>query len=543
MAYAFDKIMSMVDPSKANIFGGQDGSQSVGEQPGEPGVQKSSAGSDISSGQTAQQGKSASFAAPLPVSPQAKAPKLTALTDVETKITTNQQRLQDEANQYKKTQLAQQKYDVSQPDIESALSGDQEKSNKIFSTLQQTKPKVEEFKPTQFKRETEQLGSDTGIQSYLRKQATPRYTLGSSAYDLSLLKKDPEFYTNLRKMQGREQDLEGQYRNYLNPDSGLQSEVAKVGVNELEQAKQNIRKYLADQQAMIDNANVEQSQIYNTKLANLAGDTGGALADYIRGTGAGVGDIQPDLKMAIAANPELEKYLTPEIMGTFGIDPAAFGKITGKPTTALDFMSGAEAQRYNNILGLLGKGGAVVAGEEPTAMADIDRQKYIDAVIGAAEGRNKTANEKALADIAAIQGRARGALTQAQQFDTPQARQEMIAADAARARRNLEGVIIPEDIAASVDQSQFYRPGGIPDDWTKFLTEDEASRLNAASEELLDPRRFSRGEFSSGFNAGGLDYGAYQQALRQALAARAGLPLPSDRDAAIFSQPLPIMSI
>jgi len=536
MAYAFDKIMSMVDPTKANIFGGQDGSQGGSPQPGSPGVEKTSAGADISGGQSASQPK-ASFVAPLPVQPQAKAPKLLALTDAGQKITTNQERLQQEANQYTANQTAAQKYDVPSSDIESALGGDQEKSNKIFNTLQQAKPTVEGFKPTEMKYETEGLSSDAGVQKALRKQASPRYTMGSSAYDLALLKKDPGFSTNLRQLQGREQDLENQYKNLLNPESGLQSQVEKVGKNELEQAKANIRKYLAAQSAKIENENYEQSAAFNERLKNLEGDTGNALEEYLRSKGFDSSTIKPDLQMAGIADPELAKYLTPEAVQAFGIDPYTFAKITGKPTTAADFMSQDEANRFNKIVGLLGGKEVVQAAEEPKEFAAVDDKAYLDAILREAKNRNTAANIKAEQTIKDIMGRASGAAKQSEGFVTDQAIQNMIASDAARARGLMEGEIVPSEILPDVDPSQFWRSGGVPTSWTQFLTEDEARSLNEASEELLDPRRFNAGEFGQKFNAGSFDYGAYQEALRKALAARAGVPSESR----MF--PLPISSI
>jgi len=532
MAYAFEKIMNQMENNKTNIFGGQQQQGEAQPTQGTQGEVKSSIEGDISSGSG---GSPKSFATPQQQNAGAqrayeaaqKQPKaqgvMPAMSQTSANLTAADTKLQEEADKYVTTGKADQTYDIPDADVEAAIGGDADKRSKVATTISQTTPKpVKTWAPqTDYNIEDiENFKSTPGISGYLRSQYGPSYSAGQAVFDTGVLRSDPQFYDTLRNLEGRQQDLTKKAAGYANPDTGVEATVAKAGKENLTTAQTAIKKYLADQKAIIEGAQTKELEGFQGDVKAMSEDPAkraAFVAESLKNP-----EISKRIEQVKRERPDLAKYLTPEVMAAFGIDPTQFLKVTD-PTgvTADNFYDDKEATRFNAIMGLLGQGGAAkVAGTRPGSVGTFGTDDYLKSVFQGAEGKNTAADTAAKEQIKKIMDK----LYETQgRYSTPVDPRVWANSAAGQVEREMGGTYVDPN---TVDINQFFKTTG-SDNPLDFISPEEAEILNAQYDELMSPTRVGAGRLYNTPSYSWDDAG-YREALRQAiLSQRAGMPGPA----------------
>jgi len=530
MAYAFEKIMNQIgDNDKANIFGGEPGQQNGGQQQnfaaGTGGQTKTTTDGDVSSGGGAGGSvQKSSFVAQSPQNTGAQrayeaakaqpSGSFAPMSQVSEKLGKAQTDLQDEANAYVKAGKDKQVYSIPNADIEKAISGDETARGAVSKTLSQTLPApIEKFEPkTDYNlEEIETFKSTPGVARYLRSEYGPGYTAGQAMFDTGRLQSSPEYYNTLRSLEGRQQDLTKQAKALGAADTGVEAQVRKAGEENLTTAQKAIKKFLEDQQGALTTANQGELTTYLSDLEKLKGNP-----NAVGQTSLASSDASKRIQQVIKERPDLAKYLTPEVMATFGIDPGKFvnfADTTG--LTADSFYNADEAKRFNSIMSLLGTGGAAkAAGILPASQSSFDTEKYLGNVFGAAEAKNTAADEAARAKIKSIEDKLAGLLNS--QNTVPSANTYAIpefwnAAKVAGYQGDFDPTL--------VDPNQYFKVDPVTGNPFEYATDQDAQELNAAYEELMNPTRVQAGARMGRPNFQ-WDSTGYKDAVMAALAAR-----------------------
>lgn len=529
MAYAFEKIMNqMGDNEKTNIFGGEPGQQGGGgsgqQQNFAAGTPKTSTDGDVSSGGGSGGAvQKSSFVAQSPQNAGAQrayeaarsqpATTLSPMSQVSQKLSQAQTALQDEANKYVQSGKESQKYDIPEADIEKAAAGDKTASAGISKTLSQTLPNpIARFEPktdTNLE-EIETFKSTPGVAGYLRSQYGPGYTAGQAMFDTQRLQSSPQFYQELRGLEGRQQDLTKQAAALGAQDTGVEAQVRAAGTANLTAAQKAIRDSLTGKKTALEGANQGELTTYLEDLAKLK-----ANPSEVAQKAVGASDASNRIAQVVKERPDLAKYLTPEVMATFGINPSQYVSFADPAALTADtFYDAAEAARFNQIMGLLGDGGAAkVAGAAPV-QSSFNTDEYLKSVFGAAEGANTKADEVANAKVKAIQDKLAGLL--GSQNNVPGVNTWAIPAfGSAASTLGYQGSYDP----TLVDPNQFFQQDPITTNPFDYATDQDAQELNAAYEELMNPTRIQAGNRMGRPNYR-FDNEGYKDAVMAALEAR-----------------------
>jgi len=543
MAYAFDKILNTMN-DKINVFGqqpqGQQGGQPQTQGQGQQGEQKTTTDGDVGSGggsgssnggasATVDNSANANQAAFAAAKAQPMS-KFKPFAEVGQKLATNEKALQDEADSYVKAETDKQTYDIANPEIDKAIGGDEDSQSKVGGLVSRTTINpVAKFAPktNPVVDDIQKFNSEPGLTGYFRSQYGPSYSRGAAQFDIGRLQSDPEFFTNLRGLQGKQQDLVNKAEGFFDPEKGLEKTVTTTGNTRLEASKKAAADYLKKIRGDIEGTNAGELKAFTDELEKIKNDPA-YRASKVAG---GLSDpgIQTGIQQAIAANPELGKYLTPQAIEAFGLNPADFAKIFDGTVTADNFYDEGEANRFNRINTMLGVGGpGRVAGTAPQAGATFDTEGYLKGVIGKGSAANETANAAARARIkeirdiaAARRAQALERLKQADYEGWKKNKQNTLVGKYSREGGDLNQLM-------GVDVNQFFR--GVP---TEGLTDEDfidltqSNDLNTSFEELMDPTRMSSGRFAEGYNPANFtfDEAGYEEALRRLMPTPQSAPL------------------
>lgn len=555
MAFAFSKINQALglqegDPQKQDIFGQQAtdmnavGGQQLGGNAGTQGLKTSTAG-DIDAGGSGG-GESAPGTAPAPGLEQSstagraalhaamgktKTPK--ALGDVSSQIGAQDQALQQEADSYTSGQKAKQTYGVGNDDIEKAIGGDADASGKVKGLFaQQTVKPAEAFNPVTDVEvgDTQKLRSDTGLKELIGRGLGPNYNKGESEFDLRALRQTPDFDKTLREIEQSQEALR-QKKLALAPAS--QKAVEDYGKTQLTAAQNAAKGYLTGQGDTIEKTNADQAAQATAKL------------DVIKrqGRNATKADVKAVLDELTAANgpldPRVIKYVTQAAgVGLYGdngvnldqakIAPEQFQHFRENPYTAADFYDTSEANRFNSIMGLLGRGDnrAAGTGEDPNAYS-FDRGAYENAVKTGALGLRGKQDVLNQGDISSILASAQQRADAADQgwLGADSEKEAIRMADEARGAGstffdpslleayNMHSAGNPIPIDPTAYYQRDTRDLGARD----VLDDQEVQRLNALAEDTGLQDRYTKGGAALTSQAS-FDKQAYLNALRTKLA-------------------------
>lgn len=525
MAYAFEKILSQVDPNKINLFAQQAG----GSQPEIAGTQapetKTETGGAVGTGGGAgAQVQSASVpsegAAGRSVGTQRafEASQKSGPVDLgksfeqtSAKIAAAQKGLQEEANKYREEEMARQQYDVGQDVIEKAIKGDKEAEGKVATTLGQTTPvRAGAWTPkTDYTiEEVERYGSTPGVRKMLFQQAGPGYTAGSAALDAARLMADPTYQRSLGALRTGQKELEDIAKGYADPEKGLQKSIETAGKEKLETSQKAIKEKLGGALKNLETTNAAEFEQFVDEVKALSTSGSEKQKEVIAKSQP---EIAKRIQEVIQIRPDLAKYLTPDFINAFSINPSAYVKATAlDKVSAENFYNPEEAATFNRIMGLLGQGGpAKMAGTMPGSSGYLDVDAYTAALQGAAEEKNRAADIAARQAIDQARARAEAKSAQARsQIADP----NFLATLAANARASLGRGDIAGDI---IDPYQFYRSGEVSGSAMDYLDPADVAAVNAAYEELMTPMNVQAGRL---FNAPAYTFD--EQAYKAAVLAR-----------------------
>jgi hypothetical protein len=292
------------------------------------------------------------------------------------------------------------------------------------------------------------------------------------------------------------------------------AQATKAAQENLTNSQAAIRKYLQDVQAKLETGNVAEYEQFLKDVEAVKANPQGAPAQNI--INAAQPGINARLDEILAMRPELAKYMTPEVRAAFGIDPTKFINTTGtEGLSPLDFYDQGEADRFNRVMGFLGTGGtARMPGKRPSELGTLNVEGLVAANVAEATKRNEAADLEAQATLQRILGGARSRRDAATQAPS-------LAELAKRARVGLQR---PEWIDENiVDPTKFYQAGAVSGNEFDYLSPEDAAAANIAYEELMNPMRVQGGNLY-GKPQYTWDEGGYQQAVRDALARKAGVP-------------------
>lgn len=364
MAYTFDQINNALgqDQNNANIFGqsvgadGSQGGQSAQSPAGSGAAPKTSTEGDISAGNAGSSGG----AAPKPqvtaqTSGQAildKAKKSNLDTGFASNLVNDvkkgEQTLQNEANAYTSAQNQKSSSNLSAADIEQGLTGNSGKFSQVEDMLRGPQKRADQFQSGvagQFQ-DIDQIGTQGGLQSYLKKRGNENYTEGQAALDSLLFSRDKNFQNSV---QAAKQERENFNKQKLGLESTLQNQ-AQAKIDESQNAaRQDTKKYIDQARQKFQDEAAARVAAENARRQQIEAGAGNQANED-------AWNVFEPLKaqLGAGASPYLEaarKKIDANQYAQHGYTAANTG----------DVISGQEASRFNSILGLLGQGGSLAA--------------------------------------------------------------------------------------------------------------------------------------------------------------------------------------
>lgn len=499
MAYAYNAIDDLIQGNqKQDIFAQQGGQQSQNGMPQNQDQVKTSTEGEVHSGGQAStspvaQQQSASPPAGDPNTAaraaykanEGKTGQPAAIGNVQSQLQANSQRLQDEANKYVSSQEQNQHYGVDRGSLDKAITGDQEASGRVHSLFNAAAPTpAEEFKPTDVNvSDVNKLNTSAGLQDLVARGQGPQYTQGMGAFDVRALRSSPNFQNLMNMIQSQQTGLQKQAT-----DLGAQKkqEVEEHGQNALTQAQKDAQTYLGSQSDAISKANAEEARVANQKLEALR-NKGDPVAEK---------HALEQAKAQVLKNLQQSDPRTAAILNGVSVDPRQFGK-AAQNYSANDFVSSDEAQRFNNIMGLLGNGGQSLNASNPVGPSySLDQTGLQNALTTAAQQKRNTLDTGFRSREQVI-------------LDAAQARAD--AADKARAGLNLQSISNEQAQAAlrglSPDLQKYYQSGLVdPNQYISrpdvdlsakdVLNQDEVKKLNDLNKALGMQGSYGVGQYA-----------------------------------------------
>ncbi len=395
MAYVFSGLNSLLgqedEQNKQNIFAPEEsqmGNQQSGEQ--QPGAApKTSTEGDLGGGGNTG-GTQTSEAKPAAQTQTTDSRlmqrnKVKAVpgfaTKAQTDLDTAQQSLQSEADSY--MQGAKSKtYDVGEADLEKAVGGDQDATTKVRGLLTGQADRAEAFQPkTDYEIEDAyDLQSDAGVDNLLRRSNGAEYNAGEAALDRSLLNRSTEFNQLRSLLKGKQEGLTKQADEWTGA-SGKTKEAQDAIEANYKAAQGKASGYLDSQDDVILQRLKDAAAAENATRAGLRTK---ADSDYV------AAQAQAATKKLMEANPEMAEYFRGS-----RVDADQYYGVAGD-VDYRDLASDADAQRYNGILSLLGRGAGAdditTAGRGAGDRQGFNEQAYRDAVFAAGKSRYEGAN-------------------------------------------------------------------------------------------------------------------------------------------------------
>lgn len=479
MAYTFDRIGALFNRDRdqnADVT-------SDGKKGGGYGTLKTSATGDITSGtsgsatgtggeQATPQGMMAPSAAAIKRNVQRTTVPGFAQR-ISGELDTASQNLGQEASQYRQ-KYENQDYGVSPEDIKAAVEGNQEKLGAVTMRYQTPKyGQVESFAP---KTDTSSedaalLGSEGGTARLLSRQAGGRYTPGESAFDIALLRKNPEFNKIVSQIGQKQGQLTREEQRLR---SELPQAAQSLADTRYEAGTQALRQGIEAAQTAALTPSQQAAAERNTKLAQLrqTPDQAFIAAQRAAADAAAKADLS---KLA----PRAERFL-----GQTGLDPSAFYGIAGDVTPD-DLIAAEDAARFNRIQQILGTGLAKSAGAGAGAEQIFNTQGYQQQAIQKALGMRQAEDERLRGRMGEL---SRTAQERADAYNAQVAKEEQDTQAAIQKIINDYG-FLPSSFLQSINPSSFYNKRGQVSTQDVY-TPEEAAEINAAIQDLgsMDPR-------------------------------------------------------
>lgn len=361
MAYAFDKIKDLVgEDAGSDIFGGQEGGEGGLSLVGDEGATapKTTTEGDVGgaapvSETTAGSGEDASIdkgaVVDANVGKTTVAPK--GIQGIQYQIDESEKALQSQADEYTTNYQNQYQFDMENDALDRAItdptgSEDYNAARDLLSydNVEQTSAGgAEKFGDTSsLYVDDSYLNSDAGLEYLNRQGQGPQYTEGMGAFDLMLMKRDPNFQNMINEIQGENRALTSSLDASADQYEGA---AAEYGASALGTAQEGAEKYLGDYSTNLIAENQTEADAYDTRLAGLDKDV--INRDAVGGVDS---DLNEQLTTQFGGDRYRDQY--DEVLADY--DPSSFVSYNTKDHGYEDFLDEGESQRLNRVAGLLG---------------------------------------------------------------------------------------------------------------------------------------------------------------------------------------------
>lgn len=507
MAYLFN-LQPSEENQKTNIFGGDSGGQQ--QQP--PDSDDKGGSADIFSsapsggGGVGGGGGTAGAMAPKPAASGGYNPKAAnqafqssaqniqqpkKLGEAQGSLASASQKLQEKANSYQQSAADKAKtYSVDDETLKGAASGDKDAYQAVADRLR--KQSADQFQGF------EGLGKDEPNIDYVKdpgklfaSEVGPQYTGGQSRFDAALLRKNADFVRNQQEILASDRKLRDQ--DTLARESETKKANDLLG-SAFKDSTDAVRGKLGGYADEVVNAAKSKEAAEDQRRSQLDAKAL-SKADQARIKQ----QIRDDLKAADPRSQQARslKYLDEDF------DLSGYADID-RDTDWQEFIGENDADRYNRIGGLLGKGDILQAGKGPGAdykLRDADAYKGI---LGQIQGKRQAQDQASQSQLDAIRAAAAARAQEYSTRDTAQnakesARRDLeayingqYANDSAQANRYLNYMFTDPSAYGLVQSQGLVRDNG-PLSWQDVLTGDEVSQANRLSEDLGSLDRFKGG--------------------------------------------------
>ena len=240
------------------------------------------------------------------------------------------------------------------------------------------------------------LDSDAGLQ-YLASQAQgPRYTQGMSAFDVMLMRRDPNFNRMVNEIKAQNAGL----NKDLGERPGQEMETAyQYGTEQLGTAQQGAKDYLSGYWDNLIGQNEQQAADYNAYLQGLDRE---AIGDQA------ISDVSQGAKDYLTTYYEGDRY-NPQWEGTVDTyDPQSYISYDNPDHVWQDFIDRDESSQFGNIGGMLGTGQNVAESAALDPAYIVDKYGLQGGLQTAVQAARTKADESQLKAIDEILGEASG---------------------------------------------------------------------------------------------------------------------------------------
>lgn len=294
------------------------------------------------------------------------------------------QDLQAEANAYT---TGYQGVDTSlkNEDIDAAIGGDEGKMTAASARLapQGTAERQARFDPkTDYEiKDIGELQTDAGTKGLLRRDADEQYNAGEAAFDMQLLRRDPDFNLIRSNLLTKQNALRGNADTMVygkgtgeTKTKSLSEQAQEFADKEFETSGKAARDYLETKDDEILKGLQDKAAAENAARTELRKSPDQAFLDAERAA-----IMEGIMKDANDYDPNYAKGLKPYLEQA-GVDIGDYYGVSGDVGHE-DLVTEAEANPFNSIMQLLGRGDTLGKGKGVGARQSVNRQAYQDAVM------------------------------------------------------------------------------------------------------------------------------------------------------------------
>lgn len=487
MAYTFDRINT--------LFRGRDANADVmgDKRGGSYGALKTSASGDVTDGST---GAATSTGGEAPVPQQMMASSGAAIKRnvgkagipgftqrIQGQIEAGQTGLTNAANTYRQG-YENRDYGISAADINAAVAGNAPDTFEKVKTRLAT-PKfgqVEAFKP-EVDTEIEDaalLGSEQGTKRLLSRQGGNRYSAGEGAFDVTLLRRDPNFSRIADQLARQGKELS---QKSTKLQSELPEQAQKVADTKYAAGTEAARQALGTQSEEVLAPSKAKEATINATRAKYADPNSPEAKAYLAAQTAAAKEAAG--KDIAAYAPRASRFLDTAAQS---IDPTKLYQ-AGKQISYQDIIDPESVGKFNRIQAMLGQGNLLAPGMGAGEDVMFNAPEYQKLVTQGAQGLRGVEDERLQARIAEINAAAQERANQYNQRigGEEQARFAQIRDQLLQANPNLRASFADE--LRNLDPSRFINARsqvGTGD----VYTQQEADEINAALSDLgsMSPR-------------------------------------------------------
>ena len=370
MAYMFSKIQNLVNqkseqPGGSNIFeksADQPAAEAIPQAApltktniaGDVGQTGASSGDTVKSNQTYRAADTDALRANI-----GKTDRSSPFKNIQRQVQQNQQRLQDQADQYTQNYKDQYQFDRTNEALDSAIQGgagsDNYRDTSQFLARSNIDP-VNQFEGAEDYRvnDLQYLRNDAGLGYLAGRGQGPQYTQGMSAFDVMLMRRDPQFNALINQIRGQGAELD---RSISDKPDALESAAQDYGQSALESAQQSAREYITGYGDQLRAQNEAEADEYEAARALLDQDE--IRQSQIDDIGRGVRESYESLDRGERYDQQIRDALA-------DYDPTDRILFDQTDYGYKDFLDSGEANELTNIGGLLGSGEAYTSAMTPT---------------------------------------------------------------------------------------------------------------------------------------------------------------------------------